>query len=287
MNRSPSRLNWLGCLALLFLCGCTRQWQDGATTHFAFQIWLGLAVVAFGVVAIPIGFYARGGRGGWILLLGGLLSLVLVAPGLFIDHVEVSDDGFKLRTGFWLMPTVHDVKFSEVQSITLTSETTRGRRGRKSTTFYLQCGTTHGMEKVPVGTLMKEAVREIIDRATTKGITLYIDVEDEIAEAVEKDAPPPTPEGIPEMIEILGSSDEKKAEWASRRLIQKGALAVDPLIAALESENPKVRFGAAHSLGEIGAPAAAAKDKLKSMAEKDPDANVRFYAGAASRKLEK
>jgi hypothetical protein len=94
--------------------------------------------------------------------------------------------------------------------------------------------------------------------------------------------------GVPLLVAQLSSAQEERArEAASRALIQAGAVSVGPLQEALTSESPVVRYWAAHSLGNLGRPAMVALPTLKKMAASDPDSTVRFYSGAAQRKLER
>jgi HEAT repeat protein len=73
---------------------------------------------------------------------------------------------------------------------------------------------------------------------------------------------------------------------AAEGLARGGAAAVPALLTSLEAKNPRVRQGAARSLGLIGAPAKKASEALGKLT-KDPDAAVRAAAEEALRLLGK
>jgi len=79
---------------------------------------------------------------------------------------------------------------------------------------------------------------------------------------------------------LLGSRDAAQRAEGVRRLSEIGAVAAEPLTAALRDPDPLVRAETARSLGRIGC-----RDSVGSLAEclRDPDPNVRLAASTAVR----
>ena len=126
MHRTVSRsASAVSCLLLLLLCGCTRKWDEAGTTHYSFELWVAIVSLLGCMASIPAGWLLRAisERLGYGILIAGVAGLVLLAPSLFTDHVTLNDEGFTLRTGLWMAPTLHDVKFRELSAIELTSKT--------------------------------------------------------------------------------------------------------------------------------------------------------------------
>jgi hypothetical protein len=154
------------------LSGCVNQTAEAGQTTWKFAWWLPTVVLLGGLIAAPVGWLWRSKNNyGWVLLIGGPLAAAVFAPGLMADRVTVDDEHFTLRTGFWFAPTRHDIRFADVSRIDITSETRSGRRGRRTTSYYLVCHKTTGdSEKVPVGNLMEYAVGDILATADERGI---------------------------------------------------------------------------------------------------------------------
>lgn len=64
------------------------------------------------------------------------------------------------------------------------------------------------------------------------------------------------PRAIPTLIEALGADDQEVCKYATRSLIKLGPVAMEALLAALESESPVRRHYAVRALGEIRDPRA-------------------------------
>ena len=156
----------LGLGLLLFACaGCVRESTEGATSVFQYELWVPVSVLLAGIAAAPAGLAVRmrSARLGWVLLIGGPLAAVMFAPSLYRDQVTVSDEGFHVRTGIWGLTAVHDVRFAEVSSLSITAEETVGRRGRKKTTHYFVCDLKQGGQvKVPINNGVTEAAAKSI-----------------------------------------------------------------------------------------------------------------------------
>ena len=168
-------------LSILFACvlcatnGCVKETLDGDTSVFAFEWWVPWTVLFGGIVGFVAAVLIRNwaSRWGWGLMIVAPLIMAFIVPGLFIDHVSVNDQRFTLHTGFWFMPTVHEVPFAELSQIDLTQEERKTRRGT-STSYYLVCHRkSGGIDKVPVGDLMKRGPAEkIISIANAHGIPI-------------------------------------------------------------------------------------------------------------------
>ena len=164
--------NVILAVALCTVCGCTEVRMEGDTTVYTFALWVPGPRLC--------GRPRRHGRGaaharkiprlGWAGLIGGPVLVIVVVPGMVQDKVTVNNDGFTLHTGFWFAPTVHEVRFEDVNTIELIAEEKRSRRG-KQTSYYFLCHKKSGVEKVPLGTLMQEgAAAKIVETARKRGI---------------------------------------------------------------------------------------------------------------------
>jgi len=111
------------------------------------------------------------------------------------------------------------------------------------------------------------------------------DSDEEVRQAAAEALPLLGETAIPPLVAKLGADREPIRAAAGQALILFGAPAVAPLTASLASRDAHVRYGAAFSLGEIGEPAESARPTLELLARNDPDANVRYYAVSAVRKL--
>lgn len=155
------------------LAGCIDEKVSEGSVKYTFSWWVPVVTFVGGLVLLPAGWALRKTRFGWMMLVAGPLLLVVFGPGTVTDHVTVNDDQFTLHTGFWFSPTHFDVRFDDIQRIELTSETRRGRRGRKTTSYFIDChNKSGGMDHVPIGTLMEEAVVAVLDKAHARSIPI-------------------------------------------------------------------------------------------------------------------
>jgi hypothetical protein len=129
-----------------------------------------------GLMAAPIGWKLRerSARWGWIMLIGGPIAALLIAPSIFLDRVSVNTEGFSRRSGFFGATAVQDVKFSELTGMRLRAEAERGRRGRRVTRYYLYCDQKNGEStKLPLGNdVCEAAIRQILTAATASGVAI-------------------------------------------------------------------------------------------------------------------
>jgi hypothetical protein len=172
------RFALLAFMLLVVCSGCTVEKKDGDTSTFTYEFWIPLVMI-FGGAAVAVGgFFLRNfwERMGWGMMILGCIGTILVGPGMFLEYATVSPEEFKLRTGFWFYPTSHTVRYDNISGIQVTSEEKRGRRGRKTKSFYLVCGLkSGGQEKIPVGDLMKEGAAErMLQMADSKQIPVNV-----------------------------------------------------------------------------------------------------------------
>jgi len=84
----------------------------------------------------------------------------------------------------------------------------------------------------------------------------------------------------------LGDDDSKVLRAAIWGLFNLREAAVDPVMAALDNDDPSIRRGAAIVLGQIGAAAERALPRLRGLADHDPESDVRDTASEAVRNIE-
>lgn len=151
---SIRRVSLLAVVALT--AGCVEETRDGDTTVVTFAPWVGLLVVAPGLLGVMVGLVILR----WQKIAGAavaglaLLGTAAIAPNLFADRVTVNPERFTLRTGFWFAPTVRDVPFRGLTEIAITAEERPTRQGTR-TSYTLECKGSGPFQRVPVGDLMK------------------------------------------------------------------------------------------------------------------------------------
>ena len=153
-------------LPLVLLTGCVREQTTGSTSTYSYELWVPGLIFLGGIVAAPLGWALRekSGRLGWGLMIFGPIAAFGFAPTMYLDQIVVAADHFMVRDGIVGMATTYDVKFADVKTMRMTTETTRGRRGRKNTKAYLLCDLKSGSTvKVPLdGRLAEAAVVPLI-----------------------------------------------------------------------------------------------------------------------------
>jgi hypothetical protein len=155
----------LGCTAV---AGCVTEEKTGTGSNFRFETWIPTAIVLGGTVLLAVAVLLF--RAGYFRfgLAGTLFGLVCVVTGptMFFDEAVIDDDHFALRIGLWFAPIVHAVRFDDVTAFQEIVEEATDNRGRKSTTRYFVFTTKTGIQKVPLGDLMKHGpaakVREVV-----------------------------------------------------------------------------------------------------------------------------
>lgn len=163
-------------LLLLVLClassGCYSITMQGEQAHYGFAWWAGPAVAATGLLMVPFGWFL--GRRVWgrayALMLAGPLIIFFVVPSMYSDSVVVDRDHFECRYGLWWSPSQFTVRYAELSEIHLLEQRDGIKRRRHE---YLLCLYKTGrQEKISVGTLVRQAVGDILHRAEERGVTV-------------------------------------------------------------------------------------------------------------------
>lgn len=161
--------------ALCLAAGCVHKETDGGTTTVTMETWTKIASVLGGLVALPAGIALRkqSTRGTVILIIAGVALLFFVAPMTFLDYVKIDDKHFEAHTGLWFAPKVHNIPFDDMAGVHLRKEITRGRRGRKRESFYLDIRRKSGAtESVTVNNLLDEAAEEFVMTARAHNVPI-------------------------------------------------------------------------------------------------------------------
>jgi hypothetical protein len=173
MSRPIRIAGVLAVASCLLLTGCVSESKAGTGSTFKFDWWIPtlITVVALLLVVGGVLFTVRKKQGAWVAILVGVVGL-LFGPNMFFDRAVIDDDHFELSTGFFFSPTYFNIKWDNVSSIIGSTEEKTGRRGRKSTSFYLNFNLkSGGSEKVPSGDLMKNGpIKKLVEMANAKGI---------------------------------------------------------------------------------------------------------------------
>ena len=157
------------------MSGCVDREVKGDAVEFSFEGWVGMTVLLVGLAAAPIGLMLRESwkKGMWVGLVMSPVLLLGVMPSMFLDYAKVDSQHFEGRYGIWFAPTKFDVKYADLNHIDHVTYETRGRRGRKSTKYRLDCVTKSGqVQKVSLGDMMKEARDDILERASAAGVAV-------------------------------------------------------------------------------------------------------------------
>ena len=170
-TRTPTKHTsaFLAALVLCFLPGCYERVSHGNESVYQFAWWLGPLVIAGGILAFPCGWLLRkwSKKLGTILMILAPLMLIVAAPAIYSDYAIVDDDHFEARYGFWFAPTVHNLRFDDLQEIRYVA--VPGSRGR--TNYELHCISRTGQQTVVhAGDLIKNTVPEILERARKHGV---------------------------------------------------------------------------------------------------------------------
>lgn len=173
MQSGRLRNCWLAAL-LLSLGGCVNETQDGEKTTFRFSLWVPLAVTGATIAATAIGAGVRkqNKRLGYVLLIGGPVALVTIAPGMFLDRVDIDRNELVVRTGFWFMPNIQRVDLRQVSVMEVVSEKRRTRRGTRTDYKLVFHRPDGGNQTVSAGDLLKESLPKIASLADELGIQI-------------------------------------------------------------------------------------------------------------------
>ncbi len=160
--------------ALLFFSGCYERVEKGDQPVYHFAWWMGPAIIAGAIAALPAGWFLRSvnKRMGYGLLFLGPFLLVAVVPAMYSNRVVVDDQHFECSYGMWFSPTVHSIRFDSLREIHIAR--VRGARGKVN--VHLNCLTRSGeTQTVHAGDLVKQALDEILERAAAHGVRVTED----------------------------------------------------------------------------------------------------------------
>jgi hypothetical protein len=93
--------------------------------------------------------------------------LLIFAPGMYVDRVEVGKDHFYARYGFWFAPSTHHVAYADLREIQYVE--TRDSKNRINHEFH--CVKKNG-ETVVIheGDLVRYATGEFFNAARAAGV---------------------------------------------------------------------------------------------------------------------
>ena len=173
------RMRWIvAAMGLAAVSGCYQQTSENGGLVFSYQAWVPVAVALGCLALVPVGillFTQKKRLWGVVLALGGPIAAIVIAPTMYKDRVVVNDDGFYSRHGFWWDPTVHEIKYDDLNLVKLIVEEKIGRRGRKSYSYYYDCSFKSGkQERVPLGDLIRQALPEITGRFRKHGVQVDV-----------------------------------------------------------------------------------------------------------------
>jgi len=174
VNRRQCHFFAFGLVLASACSGCYHKSTVQDTVVFGFAWWLQAVVVLGSILAFPAGWflYKKWAKGGFVLMGMAPILLVIVMPMMFLDKVEVRPDGFQARWGIWFAPQSAKVEFTSVTVLELQPEQREDRLGQHSNYRIVCTLRDGGTETIPVGDLMRSAVRDIIDRASKKGVQI-------------------------------------------------------------------------------------------------------------------
>ncbi|MDB4650415.1 hypothetical protein OAE37_01500 [Pirellulaceae bacterium] len=156
-----------------FASGCVSESSDGSTKIFKFELWLIASLALLSISAAVGGWFLRRLKQsiGWVVVAAGPLFLVLVLPGMYMEHVAVSPEKVTRVGGFWFSQSTQEISLEEVIDIRLIMKETRGRRRRKKKNYYIvfQSRDRESVE-IALGEIMEVATVEIRKQANDRGI---------------------------------------------------------------------------------------------------------------------
>jgi hypothetical protein len=174
MPRRATLFRYVAPAVALFAAGCVNKKVEGGATVYTLEWWVlalmgggGLALLAVGVFS----FAKKRIWGGLVLTAAGLGMIGFGVPTALNDRVVVDDQHFE-RTSGWLGTSTQSVRFDELDSMTLKTETKMTRRGQQTSYSYVLNKKGGGSEEFHLGDLMKEANPQILENARKKGVKL-------------------------------------------------------------------------------------------------------------------
>lgn len=155
-------------ITTMMVTGCYQKDITNEGTVYSIQSWVPILTGLGGIIAVVVGIMLlkyQKYMWGIVFAIGGPIATVAIAPMLMMDRVVVSQQGFISTHGFWWSKTIHDIKYAELANVVISVEEKTGRRGRKNYSYYFDCSfKSGGQERVPLGDLMREALKDILQQ---------------------------------------------------------------------------------------------------------------------------
>jgi hypothetical protein len=161
---------------LCFVSGCYARASEGNVATYRYARWVPPAVIAVGLLAIPLGLLLGKGSKTSMFVAIGITSIVLLteAPLTYSNYVIIDDDHFETDIGLWFASTEskhRSVQFQDLKEIRYV-ETTYHYGRRPTTNYDLHCIPKKGEPFVVQvsGGLVNNSLPEILYRAKAKGV---------------------------------------------------------------------------------------------------------------------
>jgi len=172
------RLIWIFAgVCCIASAGCYRKVSSSDGLEISFEAWVPVLLALGGLAAVPVGIvlFIRERRFlGVCVAIAGPVIAAAVAPGMFLDRVIVNQEGFYSRHGFWWSPAIHQIRYDELNRVQVGFDVQNSQRGRRYS-YYFDCFFKTGQrERVPLGTLMVEALPEIAEQFRKHGVAVQI-----------------------------------------------------------------------------------------------------------------
>ncbi len=106
-------------------------------------------------------------RNGLFISILCVLALGILFPGMARDRIEVSPQKFRMNTGFWFAPTIHEFDPQQVDHVEFFIADNRQFRKKEYMRVFLHDGTS---DPVPVNTLFRDNQARIIELLESYGV---------------------------------------------------------------------------------------------------------------------
>jgi hypothetical protein len=165
--------------APLAVAGCVqkgaavyREADDGTSTY-GYTGWSAVLWVVISVVVLGIGVLLLAKKGGWSGVMPTIVALGMLALTLVLlnERVVVDDEHVECTSG-WITTDTKSVRFSDLDNITIRSETRMTLHGPVTVYSYI-CNKKGGGQVVfSVTGMMSKAQPQIVTNAQKKGVKL-------------------------------------------------------------------------------------------------------------------
>lgn len=173
--RLTRQVQWLLPVIILLAAGCIKKEQQGDTTIYAFETWVGVVAAAVLTAFFILGLFMRAADNIYFVLflrLGCPVFLAMAVPMLFLDGLRVSPDGLVDKGGPWYRHKVNDVRFADVRKLEKIEERKVGVNGKATYSTHLVFYKKDGsIQMIGWGDIMKGgAGDQIIQFVIKRGI---------------------------------------------------------------------------------------------------------------------